>query len=173
MKKFFFLIGMPGVGKTYWGEKLSPVLNFAFADLDRYIEQEEGRTIPAIFSTDGERYFRKLEHRVLSGLVHVTEKTPMIVACGGGTPCYFDNLQLMKQAGTVIYLRASIGTLVEHLCEEDGMRPLLENGMIYDKLIHLLEDRAAFYEQAHYIVDVENLSVATFGEIFRTCTKEH
>jgi shikimate kinase len=173
MKQIFFLIGMPGVGKTYWGEKLSAATGFAFTDLDRYIEQEEGKTIAGIFSASGEDHFRRLERQALSRLIDSSADRPQIIACGGGTPCYSGNLELMQAAGTVIYLRAAIGTLAEHLCHDEGVRPLLENGMIYDKLFHLLEHRAAYYEQAHYIVDAENLSVATFGEILRSCIKEH
>jgi len=169
MKNIFFFIGMPGTGKTFWGEKVSASFGYDFVDLDWYIEEKEGKNIASIFADDGEDHFRRLEQQALHELVDKAgESKPLVIACGGGTPCFLDNLHLMLQQGTVVYLRAALDTLVDHLCREDNFRPLLEAGMMHEKLYHLMEHRVAFYEQAHYIVDVENLSVATFGEIIHS-----
>ena len=165
---------MPGAGKTFWGEHISAAYGYAFTDLDRYIEQKAGKTIGAVFADHGEDQFREMEQKSLRELVVPDDTGRLrIIACGGGTPCYFDNLQLMLDTGAVIYLRARIDTLLLHICQDDSMRPLLEHGALHDKLYHLMLHREPFYEQAHHIVDAENLSVATFGEIIRSCIKEH
>ena len=88
MKRSLFLIGMPYVGKSHWGKLLAGHYNVPFTDLDDLIEQTAGRTIPDIFSQSGEDTFRAMENQCLNNLL-TTETTPQIVACGGGTPCFF------------------------------------------------------------------------------------
>lgn len=175
MNHIFFLTGMPGAGKTFWAEKAAGASGYQHADLDQYIEQKEETSIGAIFARHGEDHFRRAEQAALHDLTAIASATDVvtIIACGGGTPCYFDNLDFMLEHGTVIYLRARIDTLVAHLNASGELRPLLDNDTWHEQLHHLLLSREDFYLQAHHIVDVETLSVATFDEIFRSCIKEH
>src|SRR3954468_20375196 len=99
--KPIFLVGMPGTGKTWWGTRLASEYQVLFIDLDTYIEQHEKASVPALFASYGEKGFREKEHIALEKLV--ADKTfNGIVACGGGTPCFSGNMELMKGAGTVI-----------------------------------------------------------------------
>ena len=99
-QKRIFLIGMMGCGKSTLGPLLAKQFDLPFLDIDALIEQREGRSISQIFSEQGEFHFRQLEQQELNGLPDV----PQIVACGGGLPCFEDNLLRLKQKGLVIYL---------------------------------------------------------------------
>ncbi|RYD56486.1 MAG: shikimate kinase [Sphingobacteriales bacterium] len=164
-----FLIGMPAAGKTYWGEKMADALNMHFIDLDMYIEQRAGQRISDIFERQGESAFREKETQAVFTIMESVDQ-PTVVACGGGTPAFNDNLSAMQSAGYVIYLKASIDTLVMNVRRSELNRPLLQGKDIKTTLHELLEKRKKYYEQAHYILDVENLSVATFAQIIARCT---
>ncbi len=160
-----FLIGMPGAGKTWWGGKLAAEYQLLFIDLDTFIEQHEKASIPALFATYGELGYREREQKCLQKLVK-ENKESAIVACGGGTPCFYDNMQLMKEAGVVIYLKAETTTLIRNLNESNCERPLLKGkNNPANFLGKLLKARKAFYEQAHYILQADGISVSTFDEI--------
>ncbi len=160
-----FLVGMPAVGKTYWGMRLAEAYSFPFVDLDVMIAEQERASVQALFATYGEHGFREREHKYL-GQVIADKGMPAIVACGGGTPCFFDNMQLMKAAGRVIYLQADTTTLLEHIGKSDEVRPLLRGrGDIEAYLDALLAKRKMFYEQAHYILPSGDISLATFAKI--------
>ena len=167
-----FLIGMPGAGKTYWGQQLAQSHNLPFIDLDVFIEQQDGRSILEIFETIGETGFRQLEtlalQTVLSEVRHNT-----IVACGGGTAVHDDNMKRMKQYGCTVYLRAGLPTLTERLDKEYGRRPLLtRDPFLLPTLQQMLSARSNFYEKADYILDVENLSLSYFDQIIASCIKQ-
>lgn len=164
-----FLVGMPGAGKTYWGVQLSAALGLSFIDLDKYIEEQAGATVSHIFQESGEAVFREKETLALQALV-ANAGTQCIIACGGGTPIFGDNLHIMKAAGCVIYLKASFDTLLANLQRDHTDRPLLKQKDPTLLLQDLFEKRRAYYEQAHYILDVENLSVPTFAQIIAQCT---
>ena len=160
-----FLIGMPGVGKTYWAEKIADAYGWEYYDLDQFIEQGEASSISAIFEHYGETAFRKKEHQYLAMLID-SEPVNTIIACGGGTPCFHQNLEMMKQAGTVVYLQAGITHLLHNLKSETGTRPLLSTrDDLEGYLTGLLKDRSACYEQAHYILQSENISLTNFDQI--------
>lgn len=165
-----FLIGMPGVGKTYWGRNVAAAFGWHFADLDACISQNEGQSVADIFTTHGEAGFRQREQAVLLQLIDSAPPTT-IIACGGGTPCYYHNMQLMKEAGKVVYLQATIPDLVACITADTTIRPLLQGETdIADKLHHLLAARSPVYEQAHYILQAGDISVATFAQIIASCT---
>jgi shikimate kinase len=171
--KIIFLIGMPGVGKTTGGNKMAIRHGLSFVDLDTMIEQGEGKTIAELFEQDGESGFRKLERSYLEDIIKVTT-TDTIIACGGGTPCFYDNMQVMKDAGTVIYLQADIPYLLNSLIETTAARPLLNNlDDLAAYLAHTLQQRKAIYEQAHHILRIEDISLATFDEIILSCINRH
>jgi len=162
-----FLIGMPGVGKTYWGEKLAFAHKWHFTDLDDYIEDQEKMTIAALFEQYGEDEFRKKEHRYLA---HVIDSSPLqtVIACGGGTPCFYQNMAMMKQAGKVVYLQADVEFLLSKLEHEMQHRPLLNmHKDVASFLAKMLQERKGFYEQADHILQTKDITVSTFDPIIQ------
>lgn len=173
MNKLIFLIGMPGSGKSYWAEKTSEATGLPWMDMDTLMEAGQQFSIADIFTARGESGFRQMERELLHQII-LNEAPSTIVACGGGTPCFFDNMQRMKEAGVVIYLKAEINTLRKHLFREVESRPLLRHPDGLDKrLQELITERSPFYEQADYIFPVENLSLTNFTEIIQRCTNQH
>lgn len=99
--------------------------------------------------------------------------TDTIVACGGGTPVFNNNMQLMKEWGTVVYLQSSVSYLLTHLHEADAQRPLLKGKNIETFLTELLQEREPVYNQAHYILQATNISLTIFDKIIASCTDRH
>lgn len=155
----FFLIGYMGSGKSTAGEKLAAKLNYDFIDLDKFIESEYKQTIPEIFATKGEKEFRAMEHNALKKLI---EKDNLIIACGGGTPCYYENIELMNNNGVTVYIKMSVDMLVSRLMNAKVKRPLIENKT--EKELHAfvnrqLEKREDIYHQAQYTVKGKDLDI--------------
>jgi len=172
-RNLIFLVGMPAVGKTTGGSKMAERHGLAFVDMDTEIEREAGKTIANIFAEQGEEAFRLMEHVQLKKIIQ-TATTDTIVACGGGTPCFYNNMQLLKEAGTIIYLQADVAHLLDNLIGTDAARPLLNR--LDDLALYLsqtLEQRKAVYEQAHHILPIKDISLATFDEIITSCTNKH
>lgn len=168
-----FLIGMPGAGKTFWGEKIAAAYQLDFFDTDEMMERQEGITVSEIFRQYGEDWFRNKEIEILNGLIHAGNINA-VISCGGGTPAWNNNFSLMKTAGCIVYLRAEIETLYSNLAKEKDTRPLLSSGgELKTRLRHLLEERKKVYERADYILQAENISVATFAQIISSCTNRH
>jgi shikimate kinase len=168
-----FLVGMPAVGKTTGGSKMAQRHELAFVDMDTEIEREAGKTIAEIFTERGEEGFRQMEHEQLKKII-TTATGNTLVACGGGTPCFHGNMQLLKEAGTVIYLQADVAHLLDNLIGTDAARPLLNR--LDDLALYLsqtLEQRKSFYEQAHHILPIKDISLATFDEIITSCINKH
>jgi shikimate kinase len=167
-----FLIGMPASGKTYWGRKIAEHYQLPFADLDEYIEQQAGMTISKLFEQHGEAHFRERERKVLQYLIQ--ENKARIIACGGGTPLFFDNLQIMKAAGCIAYLSAEIQTLQKHINNDKVERPLLKGSVdMEQKLRDMQEERMNVYIQADYFLETEQLSITNFANIINTCINQH
>lgn len=140
---------MPGVGKSTLGKKLAKQLQWAFIDLDQEIEKSEGLTIEKIFEEKGELFFRKIERKIL---LQQQEKTRCIIACGGGTPTYLDNMNWMKEQGLVCYLEANTAFLLSRLNKKNEKRPMffgLNKAEKEEKIKYLLSHRYNIYEQAH------------------------
>lgn len=171
--KLFFFIGMPGAGKTFWGKKITDHYSLNFIDLDEYIEMCASSKIEAIFRQSGEDAFRKYEHESLKKIIETTEQDT-IIACGGGTPCYYGNMELMKHAGIVIYLETTITNLINNLQLSIGIRPLLDQQtdiLLY--LDELLKKRRPVYEQAHVNLQAEASVLEQFKSILDSCTNPH
>jgi len=149
MRDKVFLIGMPGAGKTTLGMQLAQELEYAFFDLDYEIEREEGKTVSQIFKAAGESHFRELEHQKL---LHFIEDEPksFVLATGGGTPCFYSNLQLMLEAGEVIHVFTEIQSLAKRLKRRAGSRPLLQGKNIIETVNATWEARKEYYEKAHH-----------------------
>ena len=151
------LIGYMGSGKTTVGKALSKDTGMMFYDLDWYIESRMRKTVSQIFAERGEEGFRQIEHNMLH---EVAEFEDVIISCGGGTPCFFDNMDYLNQQGDVVYLKATPETLYKHLMMAKVERPLL-NGKSPEELIAYitehLQERAPFYEKARHTLDVNVL----------------
>ena len=154
------LLGYMGSGKSTVSKITANKLNLEALDLDDYISEKENNSISDIFKNKGEIYFRLKENEYLSELLN-SEKS-FVLALGGGTPCYANNMDLIKQKSVSIYLKANINTLFNRLEKETASRPII-SGMNDAKLKefiakHLFE-RAPFYEQADHIISIDNKSV--------------
>ena len=163
MKIFF--IGFMGSGKTYWGKQVSEKLRLPFFDLDEQIVSHEDKSIAEIFSTNGEEYFRLLEKEILHIITESHEN--FVMACGGGAPCYYNNIEYMNQAGTTIWINTSIETLFQRLVKEKETRPLiknLSNEHLKGFIIKKFSDRKIYYEQADIIIDEDPVRLENLVE---------
>jgi len=154
MKIFF--IGFMGSGKTHWGKQVSEKLRIPFFDLDEQIISHEGKAITEIFSESGEEYFRLLEKDILHIISESHEN--FVMACGGGTPCYYNNIDYMNQSGTTIWISTPIDVLFQRLIKEKETRPLIKNltsEQLKRYIIKKYSDRKIFYEQSDIIIDEE------------------
>src|SRR5688572_32925872 len=152
-----FLIGFMGSGKSYWGRKLSEKLRLPFFDLDEQIESSEGKTISQIFAEEGEEYFRLVEKDTLHIITESHES--FVMATGGGTPCYFNNVEYMNQSGTTVWISTPIDILFERLVKEKQNRPLLKDlsdSQIKGFIIKKFSDRKIYYEQALVIINEDS-----------------
>lgn len=120
-----FLIGLPGSGKTTLGEAVAARTGCVFVDLDREIERRVGQTVSEIFASQGEEAFRRIERETLATVATTATERPLLIACGGGTPCSPGNMELMNAAGLTVRLRASHQTLLRRLLLEQSKRPLV------------------------------------------------
>lgn len=152
--KSIIIIGYMGAGKTTVGKALAKELGIMFYDLDWYIETRMHKTVKQIFDESGEDGFRQIEHNMLH---EVAEFENIVLSCGGGTPCFFDNMDYMNLLGETIYLKASPETLYAHLKMGRGVRPLLLNKTLEEVQVFIreqLQKREPFYEKAKHIFDV-------------------
>jgi shikimate kinase len=124
-----------GSGKTHWGRLLSQKLSFPFFDLDEQIESHEGRSIPEIFSQSGEEHFRLTEKDALHIITESHDS--FVMASGGGSPCYFNNIEYMNRSGITVWLNTPIDILYQRIVERKRCPPTIErlNGKP-DKRVH-------------------------------------
>lgn len=155
LTKHIILVGYMGSGKTTIGKMLSQQLGCAFIDSDAAIETSEGKTIREIFANRGEAYFRELEHQFC---VDLQEMKPAVIATGGGLPCFGNTMEILKAAGIVVYVNASLQTLARRLKTEREIRPLiaeLDDLAIFPFVEEQLTWRKEFYKQAHIFLPNE------------------
>ena len=151
------LVGYMGSGKTTVGKALSKETGMMFYDLDWYIESRMRKSVSQIFAERGEEGFRKIEYNMLH---EVAEFEDVIISCGGGTPCFFDNMDYLNQQGDVVYLKATPETLYKHLLMAKIERPLLKGKSAEELIAYItehLKERSPFYEKARHILDVNVL----------------
>lgn len=147
-----FLIGYMGCGKSTLGRKLSALLNLTLIDLDTFLEERYFKTIPQIFAEEGEEEFRLKERKVLE---EVSSFDNVIVATGGGAPCFFDNMELMNKSGFCVFLDVATDSLVSRLIHAKTERPLIKGKSpeeLHGFIEMMMEKRRPFYEQAKYIL---------------------
>jgi shikimate kinase len=142
MPSRIFLVGLPGAGKSTVGTYLAKELNYSFLDLDGLIEKEEGRTITNIFSEDGEAAFRMKESDSLRKLLG----QKIVVATGGGAPCFHNNMQWLNENGFTVFLNPPIQVIIDRISKETH-RPLMESNPDR-KLKELIAERKKFYSQS-------------------------
>ncbi len=151
------IIGYMGAGKTTVGKSLSKNLGIPFYDLDWYIESRMRKTVPQIFAERGEEGFRQIEYNMLH---EVAEFEDVIISCGGGTPCFFDNMDYLNRMGETIYLKATPEVLYKHLKMGKVERPLLKNKTPEEMQAFIkeqLEKREPYYTKAKHTLDVNLL----------------
>lgn len=151
------LVGYMGSGKTTVGKALSKQTGMMFYDLDWYIESRMHTTVSKLFEERGEEAFRKIEYNMLH---EVAEFEDVIISCGGGTPCFFDNMEYLNQQGDVVYLKATPDVLYKHLLMAKVERPLLKGKSPEELIAYItehLKERAPYYEKARHTLDVSVL----------------
>lgn len=151
--KSIVLIGMPGSGKTTISKLLAQKLGIDFCDLDSLIEQQERQSIPKIFESEGEAYFRRVEAEIVLKL----KTEDMSISTGGGTFENSNSRNYLLENTTVIYLEASVQTIFDRIKNNDH-RPLLKNNMNLGRIAELLNIREKHYKLAHYTVLTDNKS---------------
>ena len=143
-----------GAGKTTIGKALSKELGATFYDLDWYIESRMRKTVAQIFAERGEEGFRKMEYNMLH---EVAEFENVIISCGGGTPCFFDNMDYLNQQGKTVYLKADPEVLYNHLLMGKVQRPLIKGKSPEELIAYIreqLKKREEYYTKAKYTLDV-------------------
>ncbi|WP_459188378.1 shikimate kinase [Parabacteroides sp. APC149_11_2_Y6] len=155
--KRVFLIGYMGAGKTTVGKVLSERLGLSFIDLDHYIEGRYHKTVGQLFAERGEDEFRDIERRMLREVAMFED---ILVSTGGGTPCFFDNMDFMNESGKTVYLKVSVDELAKRLEICKTTRPVLK-GRSGDELKQFIDDslqkREPFYTKASLVFDAENM----------------
>lgn len=151
------MIGYMGSGKTTVGKKLAAYLSLSFIDLDHFIEGKYMKTIPQLFEEFGEEKFRKIESVALQ---EVTAFEDVVVSTGGGTPCFYDNMEVMNNSGVTVYIEADAEELTNRLMASKGVRPLIK-GKSREELLpfvaeHLAE-RDHFYNEAKIIYHTDRM----------------
>ncbi len=148
-----FLVGLPGSGKTTFGEALAKEMNLPFVDLDYDIALTKKKSIATIFESEGEETFRKLESQHLR--TWCEKKEDFLMATGGGTPCFFSNMDVMNKAGVSVFLDTSIHVIASRMKDTElGRRPLFTNHTvetIAGRVAQMRKERIIFYQQAKLI----------------------
>lgn len=151
-----YLIGYMGSGKSTVGRGLAKRLNLSFIDMDDFIEERNFRTIPQIFQQDGEDGFRKLEQKALHELADFED---VVIATGGGAPCFFDNIDVIKRTGKSLYLNGTPRMLAKRLLKSKIERPLIK-GKSEEELIAFIDEtlskREKWYKQADVVLDFDH-----------------
>ena len=156
-----------GSGKSYCGRQLAQKAGMPFVDLDEWIEAQEGTSVRAIFEQKGEPYFREAERAALRAMSQFQD---VVVSCGGGTPCFHNNMRWMNEQGVTIYLRASAEVLACRLIHQKEQRPLLkglEGESLKAFIRSKLEERQHYYMESSVIYDQRSAKEPVAANLFR------
>ena len=168
-----FLVGYMGCGKTTIGKFVARDMNWKFIDMDAYFEEKHACTITEFFAKHGERGFREAERMVVAELAKAEEA---VIACGGGAPCFFDNMRTMNASGATIYINVAPAELAARLKSAKANRPLLAKKTDEELLSHItaqLAEREKFYRQAHMIVDGVALPMQAYRTLVEMFPEEN
>jgi len=163
----FFLIGMMGSGKSYWAQYIAGACAIDWMDLDAEIEKETAMSIRDIFETEGEAFFRTKEKEALHLLA---AHQNIVIATGGGTPCFHNNMEWMNRHGITIWIDEPVEILVQRLGKEKAQRPLLQNlgdDELYTFLSGKLEERKTIYSKCQYHLQGTNINENQIIQIIR------
>lgn len=164
-----FLLGFMGSGKSYWGRELASLLEMPLTDLDHEIEEKSGLTIPQIFASKGESHFRDLER---DALLEMLKHDHYVLSCGGGLPCFFDNMELMNHHGLTIWLDAPLPVMIERLKKDKDKRPLLQAMDDAEMALFVgkkMAERRIFYEQAKWTISTEEYTPESLAKKITSC----
>ncbi len=148
-----------GAGKTTIAKKIAKKINYQFIDTDQLIEKTCNKSINEIFVEHGEKYFRNIETEVLFSL---ESKNKLVISCGGGLPCFNNNIEFINKNGISIYLKLSEKSLFYRLKNSKKVRPLIDNFNSDELQLFIrnsLKQREVFYTKAHHIIQGENLNI--------------
>ncbi|MBT4344660.1 MAG: shikimate kinase [Flavobacteriales bacterium] len=151
-----FIIGFMGVGKSTIGKQLALQMNVNFVDVDKEIELSEETSIAEIFNERGEEYFRKIESRIIRRL-----QPNSIIACGGGLPCYNDNIKYINDKGVSIYLYADESNILKRIKKNIANRPLINDIKKKDLKSYVkskVRERSDIYNKANFTINTNNKS---------------
>ena len=140
---------MMGAGKSTVGRNLAKALNYKFFDTDQLIEKQENRTIEAIFKENEESYFRNIERDIINQF----ENKKCVYSTGGGLPIYNNNIYKLKDIGQVIYLKTSIGELLNNRINNNLPRPMFQDAISFE---NLLKQREPIYCEADFVVTTDS-----------------
>ncbi|MCD4770035.1 MAG: shikimate kinase [Bacteroidales bacterium] len=155
-----YLIGFMGSGKTTVARKVATQLGWDLADLDKLIETKTGLSVEDIFRDKGEQFFRKIEAEALRNIDNTRNN---VVACGGGTPCFYDNMDYMNKTGFTIYLKMSAGAIKNRLGESGSVRPLIKDmsdGELLGYINKTVKQREKWYSRAAVVTDGLNADIS-------------
>lgn len=153
-----YIIGFMGSGKTHWGRLLASRLQRTFVDLDQLLEDHEKLSVQQMFEKHGEEWFREKEALALRALI---DEENILVSCGGGSPCFHDNMNFMNTTGSTLFLEGSPKFLLANIIKDPEARPLLKNMSEPEMLFFIekkLEERISFYKQAMLTWNAEELA---------------
>ncbi|WP_297099252.1 shikimate kinase [uncultured Draconibacterium sp.] len=160
-----YLIGYMGCGKSRLGRLLSEHMGVQFVDMDDYIEERNCKTVPQIFADHGEDGFRERERKALEELAEFTD---IIIATGGGAPCFFDNIDLMNKTGKTVFLNIDPAILADRLMNSKTERPLIK-GKSREELVAFIDEtlkkRKQFYSQAQFEITEPDFSLDRLQEM--------
>ena len=154
-----YLIGYMGCGKTTLGRKLASRLGVSFIDMDSYIQNRYFKTVTDIFKDEGEEGFRRKENTCL---IEISEMENVVVSTGGGTPCFYDNIDLMNHTGISIFLDVKPEILAARLNNSHTARPLIQQKKGEELIIHInnmLQERLPYYNKASFRFAGDNITV--------------
>lgn len=159
----FFLNGFMGCGKSHWGRIWAAENHLPFIDLDEAIEQQELKPVSQLIETKGEPYFREVEAAKLRSLIALGDA---IISCGGGTPCFHDNMRWMNEHGITVYITSPPSDLLRRLLNGQQQRPLIEKFNPAELLFFIekkLAEREPFYRDARIHLPASELTNETFA----------
>jgi len=160
-----YLVGYMASGKTQIGKLLAAELNYGFIDMDQLFEEQFRISIADFFEKYGEQHFRMIEHELL---VETSKKEDQVIATGGGTPCFHDNMELINKTGLSVFIHFEVPFLVKRLLKSRRKRPVLK-GIPDEKLDEMvgnhLAQRLPFYQRARIILDGSGMELSQIVKI--------
>lgn len=166
-----FIIGMPGTGKTFIGRLLSRSMKMQFRDLDEWVEKQEGMPIRQIVLEKGEPYFRQLERE---GLLNLIKTGNTVVSCGGGAPVFYDNMELMKKNGIVVWINTDLGIIAARIAHNISRRPMfigMSEAQIREKLGELYENRRKIYAKSDVVCEIKSYNTNSLNTVIQKVVK--